>query len=158
MDSSNYFTLTSADLPGQITDKQLGNAFGCDGQNISPQLSWKNAPKETKAFAVSMYDLGGFWHWISYNIPKDCTDLDAGAGIATEKKLPHGAKNGYNDARIAGYLGPCPQPNSQHTYMITVHALKQAIEIEADASAALINFVLNANSLAKASLIAYANA
>ncbi|WP_010181945.1 Raf kinase inhibitor-like protein, YbhB/YbcL family [Aquimarina agarilytica] len=81
------------------------------------------------------------WGWYSYR-----------------KKLPHGAINGYNDARIDGYLGPCPQPNTQHTYMITVYALKQPIEVAIDASAALINFVLNGNSLAKASLIAYANA
>ncbi|WP_010181944.1 hypothetical protein [Aquimarina agarilytica] len=70
MDNSNYFTLTSADLPGQVTNKQLGNAFGCHGQNISPQLSWKNAPKNTKAFAVSMYDLGGFGIGLLTTSPK----------------------------------------------------------------------------------------
>ena len=39
-----------------------------------------------------------------------------------------------------------------HRYVFTVHALKTGkIEVPADASAALVDFMLNANRLAKAS-------
>jgi hypothetical protein len=39
-----------------------------------------------------------------------------------------------------------------HRYVFTVHALKtDKIEVPADASAALVGFMLNANRLAKAS-------
>ncbi len=160
MDFSNSFTVTSTDLPGQITDKQLGNAFGCSGQNCSPQLSWKNAPEDTKAFAVTMYDQdaptgSGFWHWVVYNIPYTENSLDADSGTISENKLPTGAKHGTNDAGVQGYIGPCPQPNTLHTYLITVYALKAPIEVDDNASAALIGFMLNANVLAKASLVAY---
>ncbi|MFY4807332.1 hypothetical protein ACOTVK_02115 [Aliarcobacter butzleri] len=41
---ANNFTLTSSDLKGQLTKKQEFNGFGCSGENISPQLSWENAP------------------------------------------------------------------------------------------------------------------
>ena len=53
---ADNFTLSSSDLEGQLTSKQLFNGFGCTGENISPELSWKDAPKGTKSFAVTVYD------------------------------------------------------------------------------------------------------
>jgi hypothetical protein len=50
------FTLSSTELQGQLTSKQVFNGFGCTGENVSPQLSWKDAPKGTKSFAVTVYD------------------------------------------------------------------------------------------------------
>lgn len=49
------FTLTSNDIfEGQLKDKQFAfNGFGHDGDNISPQLAWENAPEGTKSFAVT---------------------------------------------------------------------------------------------------------
>ena len=38
------FTLSSNDLGGEATKTQEFNGFGCTGKNMSPQLSWKNAP------------------------------------------------------------------------------------------------------------------
>ena len=49
-------TLTSEDMKGQMTENQVFKGFGCQGKNISPQLSWKNVPKDTKSFAITMYD------------------------------------------------------------------------------------------------------
>ncbi|WP_025742025.1 YbhB/YbcL family Raf kinase inhibitor-like protein [Aquimarina pacifica] len=160
MDFNHSFTVTSIDLPGQITDKQLGNAFGCSGQNYSPQLTWKNAPKSTKAFAITMYDQdaptgSGFWHWVVYNIPNSENSIEANSGTTSENKLPAGAEHGTNDAGIRGYVGPCPQPNTLHTYLITVYALKSPIVVDDSACAAWIGFMLNANVITKASLVAY---
>ncbi|MCK5395216.1 MAG: YbhB/YbcL family Raf kinase inhibitor-like protein, partial [Gammaproteobacteria bacterium] len=47
------FTLSSTDVSGQISSDQVFNSFGCSGKNISPQLSWTNAPEGTKSFAVT---------------------------------------------------------------------------------------------------------
>ena len=45
-----------------------------------------------------------------------------------------------------------------HHYMFTVHALKiEKIEVPADASAALIGFMINANSIGKAKFTAKYN-
>lgn len=43
--SAQTFTLKSNDVGGQATQKQFANVFGCQGQNVSPQLSWENAPQ-----------------------------------------------------------------------------------------------------------------
>ena len=85
--SAQALSLTSPDIkPGaRIADEQVFSAFGCTGKNISPALSWKDAPKGTKSFALSVYDPdaptgSGFWHWVVFNIPADVTSLAKGAG------------------------------------------------------------------------------
>lgn len=41
--AASTFRLSSADIPAnlQLTQKQVFKGFGCSGDNISPQLSWK---------------------------------------------------------------------------------------------------------------------
>ena len=85
--AAQTMTLTSPDIaPGaRIADEQVLNGFGCTGGNISPALSWSGAPKDTKSFALSVYDPdaptgSGFWHWVVFNIPPDVTSLPKGAG------------------------------------------------------------------------------
>ena len=75
--AAQTMTLTSPDIaPGaKIADAQVFNAFGCTGGNISPALSWSGAPKDTKSFALSVYDPdaptgSGFWHWVVFNIDR----------------------------------------------------------------------------------------
>ena len=66
------FTLSSPDIKADsVIDKRFEfNGFGCSGENMSPALSWKGAPKEAKAFAVTVYDPdaptgSGWWHWLA---------------------------------------------------------------------------------------------
>lgn len=154
------FTLNSKDLGGQFSNKQFGNGFGCTGDNISPELNWENAPKETKAFAVTIYDLdaptgSGFWHWVVYNIPANVASLNSDAGNFSGQNLPKDALNGNNDAGAPGYVGPCPPSGQSHRYIITVYALKEPLQLDKNASPAMIGLMLNMNSLSKASLLIY---
>jgi hypothetical protein len=158
--SAQTFTLKSNDLGGQFGNKHFGNSFGCTGEGKSPHLMWENAPKDTKAFAITMYDPdaptgSGFWHWTVYNIPANVTELKTDAGNFSGKNLPEGAINGGNDAMAPGYIGPCPPPGPAHQYIITVYALKAPIQIDKGATAAYLGFMLNMNMLSKASIIAY---
>ena len=153
------FTLKSNDIGGQFTKKQFAN--DCAGENISPELHWENAPKEAKAFAVTMYDIdaptgSGLWHWVVYNIPSSVTLLDTDAGSLSSNNLPKGAISGLSDVGVKGYFGPCPPAGQLHRYNITVYALKEAIQAGENASAALTGFMLNGSTLAKASLLVYA--
>ncbi len=47
--------------------------YTCDGENVSPPLSWSNSPSGTKSFALICDDPdapAGIWvHWVVYNIP-----------------------------------------------------------------------------------------
>lgn len=96
------FTLKSTDVGGQATEKQVSNSFGCTGQNLSPQLSWENAPAGTKSFAITMYDPdaptgSGFWHWVVFDIPATTATLPTGAGDPSKGLLPAGAVQSMTD-------------------------------------------------------------
>jgi len=154
------FVLSSPTIkPGSmLTEAQVFKGFGCEGKNTSPALKWSGAPQGTKSYAVTVYDPdaptgSGWWHWVVFNIPANVTELPEGAGSADGKGLPPGAVQGRTDFGSAAFGGACPPAGDKpHRYIFTVHALKtDKIEVPADASAALVGFMLNANRLGKAS-------
>jgi Raf kinase inhibitor-like YbhB/YbcL family protein len=162
--SAQKFTVTSADLPAgkPIAAQYVFNGFGCTGGNISPALSWKNAPAGTKGFAVMVHDPdaptggAGFWHWVVVNLPASATGLAQGAGAADGKALPEGARQINTDFGAPGYGGPCPpQGNKPHRYNFTVYALKvDKLDLPPNATASLTGFMVNSNALGKARLMA----
>lgn len=154
------FTLTSTDLGGETTKIQEFNGFGCSGENQSPQLSWKNAPKGTKSFAITMYDPdaptgSGFWHWVVVDIPANVNELVTNAG--TKNLVPKGAIQSVTDYGIKGFGGPCPPVgHGYHQYIITVYALKSdKLGTDENTNPAVVGFSLWSQTLAKASIIAY---
>ena len=157
------FVLTSPSIkPGSmLTDAQVFNGFGCTGKNMSPALKWSGAPKETKSFAVTVYDPdaptgSGWWHWVVYNIPATATELPEGAGSNDGKQLPAGSVQGRTDFGSAGFGGACPPTGDKpHRYIFTVYALKtEKLDIPADGTAAMVGYMINANKLAASSFSA----
>ncbi len=157
------FTLRSSEIKANspIAKQFEFNGFGCSGENKSPALQWSGAPKGTKSFAVTVYDPdaptgSGWWHWQVINIPADVTELKSDAGNASGANLPAGARQVRIDYGVAAWGGTCPpQGDKPHRYIFTVHALKvDKLDIPTDATAALAGFMINANSLGKASFTA----
>ncbi len=156
------FSLESKDIKGQLSMNEVFNGFGCTGKNISPELHWENVPKATKSFALTVYDPdaptgSGWWHWIVFNIPKDTTSLEAGAGDAKKSMLPKGSVQNVTDYGFAGFGGACPPQGDQaHQYIFTIHALDvDKFELDGKQSAAIAGYYINAHTIQKASLIAY---
>jgi hypothetical protein len=156
-------TLTSPDIKegAAIANEQVFKGFGCTGSNISPALTWSDAPKGTKSFAVTTYDPdapsgSGWWHWVVFNIPADAGGLPKGAGDPKKHLMPKGAIQSRTDFGTDGYGGPCPPPGDKpHRYQFTVFALdvdKLPDAKDHSASAALVGFDLNSHTLAKATL------
>ncbi len=159
-DSGSNFTLKSNDLRGQLSINQVFNGFGCKGKNISPELAWSGEPKETKSFAITMYDPdaptgSGWWHWIVYDIPKNIHSLKSNASAL--HLLPSGTHEGITDYKTRGFGGACPpKGNNPHQYIITVYALDVAkLPGSKDANPALLGYLINAHTIAKSSLISY---
>lgn len=144
---------------GVITNAQVFNGFGCSGDNVSPDLQWTGAPKDTKFFAVTVYDPdaptgSGWWHWVIFNIPADVTSLDSKAGNE-RGTLPKGAIQSRTDFGKPGYGGPCPPAGDKpHKYTFRVIALKDKIPLDQDASGALVGFYINSMKLADGKLTA----
>ncbi len=156
------FTLRSDDMEGQAEMKQVFNSFGCNGSNISPELSWVNPPAGTKSFAITMYDPdapsgSGWWQWVAFNIPASSRNLVENAGNPDLNLAPRGTVQSLNNYGTYGYGGPCPPVGDGiHEYIITVYALKIAkLDLDKEADPALVGFYINANTIGKASLVMY---
>jgi Raf kinase inhibitor-like YbhB/YbcL family protein len=105
--------------------KPIPDKYTCDGDNISPPLSWTGIPKNTKSFAIIMDDpdapMGTWDHWVVYDIPSTVTSLE-------EKKSAAGIKaiDGLNSWYEKGYNGPCP-PGGTHHYNFKLYALDKIL-------------------------------
>jgi Raf kinase inhibitor-like YbhB/YbcL family protein len=99
---------------------------GGAGDNVSPPLDWSGVPDGTAEVAVTMVDpdAGGFVHWVVAGLDPTSTGLEEGT-------VPAGAVEALNDTGAAGYFGPCPP--TDHTYLLTVHALGEPSGLEAGA-------------------------
>ena len=129
--------------------------FGCAGDNVSPELHWQGVPVGTRSLAITCYDPdaptgSGFWHWLVVNIPPNITALLEGPG-----GLPAGVLETRTDFGKPGYGGPCPpEGDHPHRYIFTLFALSvEALPVQADTSGAVVGFMLNANTLERATLM-----
>ena len=102
--------------------------YTCDGDNVSPPLSWSNVPEGTRSLVLIVDDPDApdpeapkmtFVHWVLYNIAPDTTGL--AEGVATGD-LPPNTGEGLNNWDKTGYGGPCP-PIGRHRYFHKLYAL-----------------------------------
>lgn len=156
------FTLQSSEIGGQATPRQIFNGNGCSGENISPQLSWTNPPKNTKSFAVTIHDPAaptgsGWWHWVIFDIPATESELVSNAGDTSSNLAPKGSIQSLNDFGFKGYGGPCPpEGHGFHPYIITVHALEvESLGLDEDTNPAKVGFMMADKTISKASIIMY---
>ena len=126
---SSSFELTSIAF---AQGEAIPAKYSCDGEDVSPPLSWGEPPEGTQSLALIMDDPdapGGTWdHWILFNIPADTRSL--------QENLPLTGKNADPDAIFAGnnswgrpdYGGPCP-PSGTHRYFFKLYALDTTINL-----------------------------
>ena len=102
--------------------------YTCEGDDVSPPLSWSGSPAGTKSFALIMEDPDApdpakprrIWvHWVVYNLPASATTLSENA---SRRGLPAGAAQGKGDSGKSNYGGPCP-PIGRHRYFFKLYAL-----------------------------------
>lgn len=162
--NAQNFTISSSDInPGElIKEKHVFSGMGCKGKNISPQISWQNAPAGTKSFAITVYDPdaptgSGWWHWIVVNIPASYNKIPAGFGEKNLFRLPNGINQIRNDFGTFSFGGSCPPKGDKpHRYIFSIYALKtDKIVIEEKASAALAGFMIYQNIITASSFEAY---
>ncbi|MDR1790775.1 MAG: YbhB/YbcL family Raf kinase inhibitor-like protein [Propionibacteriaceae bacterium] len=103
-------------------------AKGARGKNVSPELSWADAPEGTASFAIICHDPDapgkhGFLHWL-------VTDIAPDISSAREGKAPKKSREWVTDAGAPGWYGPNPPHGKAHHYNFTVYALDvPAIEL-----------------------------
>ena len=160
--ATNSLQISSNDIKhGSVINKKF--VFNdCGGENISPAIEWSSAPQETKSFALTVYDPdaptgSGWWHWLLLNIPASQNKIEGGFGSKNSFRLEDDIIQIRNDYGIYGYGGPCPPKGDKaHRYVFTIHALAvEKIDLNEASTAAQAGFMINFNSIGKASFEAF---
>lgn len=104
----------------------------CDGEDVSPALSWSGVPDGTRGLALICDDPDapmGIWvHWVIYGIPADTTDLPE--AVPAERTVLESVKQGITDFRRIGYGGPCPPKGAPHRYFFKLYALDTDLALD----------------------------
>jgi Raf kinase inhibitor-like YbhB/YbcL family protein len=122
---------TNTPVPAEISltsnafldNESIPSRYTCDGQDVSPQLSWNNVPPGTRSLMliVEDHDAPGFTHWRIFNIPPTIRELSE--DVQKSQTLPGGIVQGTNGFGAIGYRGPCPPGGTAHRYFFTLYAL-----------------------------------
>lgn len=132
----------------------IPSQYTCDGQDISPPLSWDAPPTGTQSLALIVDDPDApgqiFVHWVLYDLPPEIHQLPQ--GVAPQDTLLAGGTQGKNDFGKLGYGGPCP-PSGIHRYFFRLYALDRELELKSGATKAQLEAAMNGHILAAAELI-----
>lgn len=130
------------------------------GADRSPELHWSGQPAETSSFVVQCFDpdaptSSGYWHWCLRDVPGELAGLSANAGDPDAGLTPAGAVHGFTESRQQRYEGAAPpRGHGPHRYFFIVSALSiPQLAVPADATPAVVSFVLREHLLARAVLI-----
>ncbi len=128
--------------------------YTCDGQDISPPLSWNDAPAGTKSFALISDDpdapMGTWVHWVVWNIPAQSVSLKE--GIENTTRLTDGTMQGISDFKRTGYGGPCP-PSGTHRYFFKLYALDTTLDLPANTTKAQLEKAMKGHILGQTQII-----
>lgn len=157
--ASAAMSLTSVDISPGVAIPIAHIYPRCGGDNISPNLSWRGAPRGTVSFVLTMIDVDvkpDEWsHWVVVGLPATQSSLSRGA-----QSLPGGAKAIVSNFGDAAYAGPCPPKGTGvHHYQFTIWALPTAsIPLAPDQKATILTALLSKQALDRASLTGLVNA
>lgn len=107
---------------------EIPTKYTCEGDNISPPLSWEGVPETTQSLVLIVDDPDApdpadpkmVWdHWLLYNIDPKSKGLAENIGL---HEFPAGTLRGTTSWKNQNYGGPCP-PIGRHRYFHKLYAL-----------------------------------
>lgn len=151
MRASSTMTFTSPSFePGELIPQK----FTCDGDDVSPELSWGATPEGTDSFVLIVDDPDApgkvFTHWVLFNLPAQVTGLEE--GISAVELLKKGASQGKNDFGLLGYGGPCPPPGKPHRYRFHLYALNTMLDMPSGVSKSAVLSAIKGKILGEAEI------
>ncbi len=127
-------------------NEMIPKKYTCQGDDISPPLTIKNIPAETKNLALVIDDpdapMGTWDHWIVYNIDP--------AEEIKENSIP--GVEGHNSFGRLHYGGPCP-PSGTHRYFHKIYALDEKMDLPEGISKSQLENKMQDHILDQAELI-----
>jgi len=145
----------SISSPSFQNGKDIPKKFTCDGEDVSPALSWTDPPQGSKSFALIADDpdapRGTWTHWVLFDLPAATTSLPE--GVQKVGELTGGGRHGTNDFPKIGYGGPCPPPGKPHRYFFKLYALDSQLNLKAGASKQEVEQAMQNHILGKTELM-----
>lgn len=122
--------------------------YTCDGEDLSPPLSFSEVPAATKSLAIVMDDpdapMGTFDHWIAWNIQPSTRELGEGARVERQ------GRNGFG---VTQYRGPCPPRGPAHRYFFKVYALDTMLDLPVGSTKERLEGAMEGHVLARGELM-----
>jgi Raf kinase inhibitor-like YbhB/YbcL family protein len=134
---------------------EIPSYYTNDGENVSPELSWSDAPAATKSFVLIVHDPdaprpGGFTHWVVYNIPSSVERIKE--NVANNEGSADLGLQGKNDGGKLGYIGPAP-PSGTHRYFFRLFAINTNLDLKPGATHKEVSAAIKGHILAQAELM-----
>lgn len=141
--------------PSFAEGQPIPSMYTCDGENVSPPLTWDQVPAGAKTLALICDDPdapAGTWvHWVLYDLPATTRNLPE--AVEPKVQLPNGAKQGRNDFKQIGYGGPCPPKGGPHRYYFKLYALDIELDLKSDATKSEVQQAMKGHTLAEGQLM-----
>jgi Raf kinase inhibitor-like YbhB/YbcL family protein len=154
---------TTAAGDGQLTsesltpDQPIPARYTCDGEDVSPPLSWGDPPRDTQSFMLLMEDLdapgGTYLHWLIHDIDVNARGLPEGVAKTAEPANGEGGVQIENDFGETGYGGPCPPAGNPHRYEFKLIYLDSPIELEPGATREQVDAAVAGHPIGESSFI-----
>lgn len=147
--------------------RAIETRFTGEGDDVSPLLTWSQAPAGTKSFALICDDPDApspkrpaaepWVHWVIFNLPAGMTELPEKIARLAEPQEVAGVRQGKNSWPIdnVGYHGPMPPPGSgPHRYFFKLYALDCVLNIQpANAIKSSVMAAMRGHILGEAQLV-----
>jgi Raf kinase inhibitor-like YbhB/YbcL family protein len=157
------FTLTS---PAFADGTVLPDKYSVvnTGKNISPPLSWVNAPATAQSFVLILHDVdvtlqkgpGDELHWFAFNIPATAKGLPE--GLPNNAALPDGMVQPNNGGGLGtpfpGFMAPGAPAGKYHHYVFELYALDTKLALGANATRDQVLAAIGGHVVGKAALTA----
>ena len=155
-DTSMTFTITSSAFgAGAVVPVRHTG----DGVDVSPALTFANAPEGTKELALICDDPDAptpqpWVHWVIYKIPAGTEQLPENVKTSAGLTQPAGALQGVNSWGAIGYRGPAPpQGHGVHHYHFKLYALDTPLSVKSGMDKQALLTAMKEHILAETELI-----
>lgn len=136
-------------------EETIPQRYTCDGEDLSPPLSWSEPPAGTQGLVLIGDDpdapVGTWDHWVLFNIPAATRSLPE--GIPADPVIDGVGTHGSNGWHRLGYGGPCPPKGGAHRYYFKLYALDTTLNLDPGASKKDVETAIEGHILAEGQLI-----
>jgi Raf kinase inhibitor-like YbhB/YbcL family protein len=137
------------------TGEAIPKRYTCDGDDISPALSWSEPPAGTESLALIVDDpdapVGTWVHWVLFDIPATARSLPE--GVPPAPTVEGTGVHGNSSWRRVGYGGPCPPQGPAHRYIFRLYALDTTLDLKPGASRQDVDKAMKGHILAQGELL-----